>query len=84
MYMRTSEDIKAKYPNKDIIEFCIKCKKLYKVPDFLLDILMPICPPCYRQWGSISHDTVCEPKDSNTHKEEYQSNSLPCEQSSSC
>ena len=34
--MNTNEDLKAKYPNVNIIEFCYKCHKLYKVPDLLL------------------------------------------------
>jgi hypothetical protein len=52
----TNDDLKAKFPNADIIEFCYKCHKLYKVPDYFLDIMIPICSPCYKKYFSIQKD----------------------------
>ena len=42
------------FEEKPVIEFCSKCYKLYKVPDYLLDIFIPICPPCYSKWFTVS------------------------------
>ena len=51
-----------------IIEFCCKCHNFYRVLEIMEDIMIPICPPCFKKWFTADGF--------NSHKVKYQCDPL--------
>ena len=64
--------------DKPVQGFCVKCNELYNVPDFMQDIIFPICPPCYRKIFTTARESI------KTRMAMYQSSSPQPVQSSFC